>query len=342
MSAAHKVLFQTGGSAGVGFGHVRRCLSLAEELRRLGADSIFLLDGDAALVDLVIAQGFAAKSVDQGLDWSTTAADMRNLAAEVLVVDSYAPSSSYFVGLAEAGLVTVAIDNLADRYLPVDVLVNGSAGAHQLDYRCREDTVLLLGPAYILLRTEFRGMLQRRISPSIRRVLITVGGSDAEGLTPRLMGWIADILPDASLDVVIGPLFNSQETIERLAASLTCETCLHFQPASMCQLMLDADLAVCGGGQTLYELAATGTPAVAVRVADNQTGNLRSLEEAGVLAWAGDSHDSQLRAALIRGIGGMADTTSRESQSERGRQVVDGQGAERVASAIIQRMENVN
>jgi len=44
-------------------------------------------------------------------------------------------------------------------------------------------------------------------------------------------------------------------------------------PQDVAPLMLAADMAVCGGGQTTSELAATGTPAIAIRLAENQTLN---------------------------------------------------------------------
>jgi spore coat polysaccharide biosynthesis predicted glycosyltransferase SpsG len=101
-------------------------------------------------------------------------------------------------------------------------------------------------------------------------------------------------------------------------------------------LMLKADLAVTGGGQTTYELAATGTPAVAICIAENQRVSLKGLAEAGTLEFVGDAVDDDLELKLksaLTGLGG--DPKRRQTMSERGQRLVDGRGAERVAQEIV-------
>jgi spore coat polysaccharide biosynthesis predicted glycosyltransferase SpsG len=100
--------------------------------------------------------------------------------------------------------------------------------------------------------------------------------------------------------------------------------------------MLGADVAISGGGQTLYELAATGTPAVAIRLADNQTLNLRNLQAAGMLLWAGDAGDADLETMVTSALMVLAENRGRRTEmSRRGRALVDGRGAARVAAAVL-------
>ena len=100
--------------------------------------------------------------------------------------------------------------------------------------------------------------------------------------------------------------------------------------------MLRADLVLCGGGQTTYELAATGTPAVAIRLAANQTQNLAGLNSAQALVWAGDAQDADLETKAKRALVALAgDPARRAALSQRGRALVDGHGSARVARAIL-------
>ena len=58
MKGTFRVGFRTGGGKEVGFGHVRRCMALASELKRLGVEPLFFLDtGDEAAVQ-VETKGF--------------------------------------------------------------------------------------------------------------------------------------------------------------------------------------------------------------------------------------------------------------------------------------------
>src|SRR2546428_7754394 len=101
--------------------------------------------------------------------------------------------------------------------------------------------------------------------------------------------------------------------------------------------MLRCDVAVTGGGQTTYELAATGTPAIAIKMADNQTGNVRGLSVRGTLVWVGDADDSDLEGKVTGALKDLAnDKCKRDDMSRAGRALVDGLGTERVARAILE------
>lgn len=325
------VVFRTGGNKQIGLGHLRRCLSLAEALRRLGTECFFLLDEDPVCVDQVAAAGFEAIRIQSGEDLSQTIEQCRKRKARAIIADSYALDAAYLTGLRETKAVVVAVDDLADRELPVDLVINGSMNADKLTYRSEKTTRFLLGPQYILLRSEFAEEPKRTIAEQVRHVLVTIGGGDPEQLTPKLVRWVSETLKDVSVDVVIGPMFDNQNL-----PSAELPATVYSNPQNIRSIMLGADLALCGGGQTTYELAATGTPAVAIRLADNQTQNLSGLSSAEALVWAGDAHDADLEAKTKRALATLAgDPARRAALSQRGRALVDGQGATRVAHAIL-------
>lgn len=328
-----RVLFRTGGSQQTGYGHVRRCLTLANALHAHGATCAFLLDGEAAISAEVKRAGFEAHLRHAQNDAEQTLA----LAPQFVIADSYALTTDYFRALHTAEQPLAVIDDLADRELPVNLIINGAVSAQNLAYRALPTTRYLLGPHYILLRPEFAQAPERVIAPVVQRIMITVGGSDPHNLTPRLMRWARDVLPTVALDVVIGPLFTNQRHITETAQELASEINLHPNPPAMRPLMLAADLAITGGGQTTYELAATGTPTLAVLIAENQTVNLTGFAEAQALHWVGRADEAnladKLRAQLQKSA---ACPTDRAQLSQRGRALVDGQGAERVAQVILQ------
>lgn len=333
------IVFRTEGSRQIGLGHVRRCLSLAWALSRNGIESIFLLGGDPEAVKYILSASFEALALHQD-DMSQTIALARVKRARAIVVDSYAPPTEYFFSLANEGFVTVAIDDLADRELPVDLVVNGTVNAAQLRYRGKPSTKCLAGPSYLLLRPEFAEPPARQIEHKVRRVLISLGGADAWNLTPRLMRWTRATLGGVVLDVVIGPMFDNVDEIVAEARDGNGRVNLHVDPPHMRDLMLRADVGVCGGGQMTYEFAATGLPAVAIQLANNQIINLKGLSDAGTLIWVGNLHDTDLESRIRNALGALAaDPARRQHMSERGRALVDGHGAERVAGEVAALVE---
>lgn len=340
MTHVGRVAFRTGGGRRVGFGHVRRCLSLALALRAQGAHSLFLLDGDSEVCGPVAAEGLDTIRIKPEYDLQETIRHCRDLKVDAIVADSYAFSPAYFQNLSEAARVVVALDDLADRELPVTLVVNGAASAEQLHYRGASETAYLLGPQYILLRSEFAVLPTSVIADRVGRVLITVGGSDPNNLTLRLMQWITLALGSVKQDVVVGPLFENLEALQAEASMTAASIVLHKDPMDVRGLMLAADLALCGGGQTTYELAAVGTPAIAIRTAENQTVNLKGLVAAGSLVWGGDVRDSDLESKVRYELKALADDASRRTvMSRQGRGLVDGQGASRVARTLLKLAE---
>ncbi|MEP7153224.1 MAG: UDP-2,4-diacetamido-2,4,6-trideoxy-beta-L-altropyranose hydrolase, partial [Nitrospira sp.] len=252
--------FRTAGAQHIGLGHVRRCLSLALALRVKGGSSVFLLDGDPDLCGVIEAEGFETRHIHIRDDVESTLGHCREFIIDAIVADSYALSTSYFQAMKGVVPVVAVLDDLADRELPVTLVVNGSAGADELHYRGGPNTKYLLGPRYIMLRPEFSEAPVTHTRDAIQRILITVGGSDPYGLTSRLIQWTDASLPDVKQDVVVGPLFSDTDALKEIARNVAGTITIHENPGEIRTLMLNADIALCGGGQTTYELAATGTP----------------------------------------------------------------------------------
>jgi UDP-2,4-diacetamido-2,4,6-trideoxy-beta-L-altropyranose hydrolase len=332
-----RIIFRTGGGRQAGYGHIRRCLSLAEAIRRLGAECLFLLDGDSVILEKVMAEDFQVIRIRAEDDLAETIRLIRSCEARAIIVDAYNLQQDYLCCLSQTKALVVVIDDMADRELLVDLIINGSVGADQLVYRGLTKTRYLLGPQFILLRQEFEQEPMRDISAEVRRVLITVGGSDPRKVSVRLIQWVSQTLPGVHLDVAIGPLFEISEPIIPNGTGNSCTMTVHCDPKDMRDLMLSADLAVCGGGQTTYELAATGTPAVAIRLFDNQTRNLAGLSARGILEWVGDVRDAGLENQVIAALQDLGENPDKRMKMSRaGRALVDGGGARRVAQEVLE------
>ena len=334
MTATPRVVFRADAGPDIGLGHARRCLTLAGALRELGVESLFVFAGAARAREWLQASDFEVLPVEPASDLAGTLAHCRVRQVPVIVVDTPAREAGYLTGLTGAGLRVVVIDDLADHELPVDLVVNPSAGAGRLRYRGAARTRFLLGASYALLRPAFQAGA-RGIPERARRVLVTVGGGDPDDLTSRLVGWAAQALGAVEQDIVVGPFTTRSRALRVAVDAAGGRVAIHEDPKDVASLMLSADVALCGGGQTTYELAATGTPAVAIRLADNQTLNLTALAEAGTLVWVGDAGDADLGARIGRALADLAaDAERRARMSRQGQTLVDGRGAGRVAREI--------
>src|SRR5262249_4301604 len=130
---------------------------------------------------------------------------LASLAPTVIVVDSYAASATFLASLRVVAPV-VAVDDMADRPLPVDVVVNGGAGAEALPDDRRPDTSYLLGPRYALLDPAYAALPGRATAERVRRVFISLGASGQVEATVIALAAVDRALDKCVVDLAIGTL----------------------------------------------------------------------------------------------------------------------------------------
>jgi len=314
VSAPLRAAFLAEAGPGVGLGHLRRCRALGTALSSRGAVMRLLVAGDAR------AAAPGATRFDWTRDPELTVETLRAWRTEVAVVDAYGASPELLECVAAVVALAVAVDDLADRRLPVHLVVNGAWHASRLTYRARPDTLFLLGPEYTLLDPAFAEAPRRTPRDDVRRVLLTLGGDPPADALAAALHAVRRAAPAARIDVALGPFAPVPDVTGE--GVRVCRGLDSLRP-----LMLEADLAVTGGGVTLYECLATGVPVIGVCLADNQRPNIDELGRAGLIL----SGEPSLEQAIGRLAG---DPALRRSMSVRGRCDVDGRGAARVADAI--------
>ncbi len=333
------IAFRTTASKRIGFGHLRRCLTLAGELRaRVGTASQirFWIDGDASALAVVEIRGFEAQLV-VGPEPTTTAGLIRATKIETVIADSYDIQSEAFSAWRPLLRGLVALDDLGDRFLDVDVVVNGSPHAARLRYRTGSGSTLFLGPQFALLTSSYRTLPLHSAQSEVSRVLVTLGGADPRGSTAKIVEAVRRALPAVHLDVVVGPLFGPMPDLDQAAKQDPVRLRVHRELDDLSALMAEADLAVSGGGQTLYELAASGVPTVAICLADNQKDNIAALSMISLLS-VGSLEAASANSFLpveqvCRRL--ATDQTLRANMSHTGQALIDGGGAERIADMIL-------
>jgi UDP-2,4-diacetamido-2,4,6-trideoxy-beta-L-altropyranose hydrolase len=335
------VLFRVDAGLGAGLGHLRRSLSLAAALRQHGATCTFLTSGDKIVHNLVESAGWdmeVSTMSGDSEDMKQVLGSARGCGGNVVVVDSYKVDIGYLLGIRKAGLYTVVLDDLARFPFPSQLVINASALASRLPYiSSTGDTRFLLGTEYALLAPEFWNVHIRSVHEEVDQVLATLGGEDQNNLMPGLLDLLQDLPGEFDVTAIVGPFFRNRAQIEAAMSNCRRRVKLVEVGTSIRDLMLESDMAVSGGGQTLYELAATGTPTVAIQIADNQNINLQGLADQGVLRLGGRIGDPGLVKTLRRELSDMVQNVAiRKEMSAAGQRAVDGQGALRVAKAMAE------
>ena len=325
-----KIFIITEGGRNIGFGHVARCVSLAQAFLERGISSEFILNGDKSLSGLLKGRKYTF------FNWVKDKKKLFSLikGAEVAIVDSYLAGEGIYKRIAELADLPVFVDDNKRLNYPKGLLINGSIYAQNINYPTRKGLTYLLGSQYALLRKEFWDTPRRKVKNSIGTIMVTFGGDDEMGLTPRVTEFLNKNYPDMVKNIVIGKGFQNTEGLERLLAG---RVNFIYSPdaARMKSTMLEADIAICAAGQTLYELARTGTPAIATSVARNQLKNAKGFERAGLINYIGSCADRSFLVKLKNAIKKFESVNIRRNRSKRGQECIDGKGALRAAREIL-------
>lgn len=328
--AETRVAFVTHGGAAVGFGHVKRCVALARSFADADARIAFLVSPDPNARAAVQQAGFEVAEASWETDGTAALGRIKAFGADVVVVDSYVASAAFMESLRLVTGQVVAVDDVADRPLPVHVVVNGGLGAERLSYRGAPDTVFLLGPRYALVDPRYAEAPARRIRDSISRVFISLGGGSHDAALGTALAAVDAVLDDVTIDVAPGAAgVVDLEAVPRRPGN---RVIVHRRLPELRDLMLGSDLAIAGAGMTLYELAATGTPTVTITMIGNQRANAEAFDRAGAALDAGIVDGARLRTALESHLRGLAGDAARRAElGRRARSLIDGRGALRVA-----------
>ena len=339
------IYLRADGSAVTGAGHLMRCLTIAQELKKLPqtAEKILFLCADEMSAELVKDNGFQALVL--GTDAGNMEAEkpiLEQLFAatskeRVFLVDSYHVTDEYLQSVGQYGSV-YWLDDLGAVCRPVDGVINYNAFAREDHYRAlyesrAEETNLYIGSAYVPVREQFRNR-SYEAAKEVKRILITTGGGDSENIAGKILAAIRK--PGLEYHVVVGrfsPHFSRWQEL----ADRDRDVVLHYNVKDMAGLMESCDLAVTAGGTTVYELAAIGVPFVCFSYAENQEALAEYVGKNKIAGFGGAYHqDPQGTVERIACLIGQAveEASLREAMCEAEKKMIDGLGAMRIACVL--------
>ncbi|MFN9649042.1 MAG: UDP-2,4-diacetamido-2,4,6-trideoxy-beta-L-altropyranose hydrolase [Pseudanabaena sp.] len=339
-----RLIIRADASTQTGSGHVMRCLALAQAWNDQGGETILVLaEQILALESKLIAEGitlvYLETTIGSDEDAQQTASIANKYAASWVVVDGYQFGAKYQKELKGFGLKILFLDDNghAEHYFS-DLVLNQNISADINIYSSREPyTQLLLGTEYTLLRRDFLKWREwkRLVIPNAYKILVTLGGSDPENVTLKVIQSLS-LIQNNNLDivVVIGGTNPNYEQLTSFTKNSLLSISLQINVGNMDELMAWADIAIAAGGSTNWELAFMGLPSIVITIADNQKAIAAELDRQGAiinLGWHQDVTIEQIGLVLRDLIG---DRPKRETMSKKGRELVDGNGAKRVISKI--------
>ena len=335
-----RVVIRADASTQIGTGHVLRCMALGQAIKDGGGEvRLLACEIPAALAERMKSEGIevVVTGKDRGTpdDLEDTVERSKGW-ADAIVLDGYKFDHAFQSGVKGAGFKTLVIDDdLPSDQFVADILLNQNLHAKEELYAGSNVDTMLLGLKYALLRREFREQPNREASVRSRNVLVTLGGSDSDNVTKKVIDSLNTVsLTGLKSRVLIGAGNPNAESLKQAADASRGEVEILRDVTNMREQYEWADIAISGGGSTVWELAFMGLPSLVIILADNQEKIAKSVWRAGtgvLLGWHHKVKPEQI-AKQVRDL--LVSSESRDRMGRWAQGQVDGQGAVRVADAL--------
>ena len=342
------------GNEKIGMGHILRCLTIAKALEKQGCEVEFLLADDKP-VKLLEEHGMAYHILFTYYDEMDVELPqlvlylMGNGAKPTILIDSYYVTKFYVQNLKPLANVVLMDDNLTEVY-PCDAVVNYNIYGKTLGYEEKYPLQkLLLGTDYMPLRDEFVG-IDYLVRDTVENVMLTTGGGDSCHMALKFAKRLAEYMqqktegeglenPVNSIKwhMICGPYNTDVEALKELEKEYAFLV-IHQNVTDMSVIMKECDIAISAAGSTLYELCAIGVPTIGFYFADNQRQNIEAFGKLTPIMNAGDfsTGEEDVFAFMEKGLKLLMESKElRVKISMAMRTLVDGNGAERLAEALM-------
>ncbi len=332
---SYRALFRLDSGGKYGLGHVMRSKALAD-----------------ALFDCSIECTFAAISIHSEnavtphkLEIIRSEDDFSLMAQyyDVIIIDHYDYTTELFLELSKLthSLLVVLDDECNRGQLYADLVINPVKSTSSLPYKeATPSAKLLLGPQYILLRSLFKDLNRHYLKPSFynerKLLVITFGGSDVTELTLPVLNLINNTsLVNLDVVVVTGSGCKNTAKVAESCQKMGFEH--QHNVKNMAVLFSRARLAISAAGSTVFELAYCGVPSVFAVVADNQFLSVKEQCQYGwcrVVDCKDQRNNPKSAVELVTLAEHMLSSSSLEKLSQTAQTLIDGKGAQRIASSI--------
>lgn len=341
------VIIRADGNGTIGMGHVMRCLSIADALRKQKEEVLFVTACQEC-ASVIQERGYEIVCLDN--DYCRMEDELVPLIeliqarkADVMLVDSYQITAAYMEALSEV-VILAYMDDMGNSY-PADIVINYNLYGTKFRYlNLLEHRTLqcLQGTAYVPLRKEFTEEMTYQLKSEVKDVLITTGGGDpcfaAKAFVDAFLQHEKLRKQQITYHVVSGPFNTFAKELKELYQE-NSQVVIHEQVTDMKTLMQSCDVVLTAAGSTVYEVCALGVPMICFYFVENQRQIAEEIGKITGVINCGNFADDK-KVVCQRAVDALMDCIEKQAYRrllyEEETCLVDGQGAMRIAKAMMQ------
>ncbi len=342
-----KILFRTDGNAQIGFGHLIRCVSIVNEIRKQSElhphEIKFLGSFSDAAKEVLLNEKILFQLAETHEEFNLLSENISIFRPDVLFIDRVYNYSEEEIKALKKNCRIIMMHYISPGIRTCDHYILPSE--HTPQNLIDESGMMTgkgqvhMGADYIVLNHKLSGLRRNTYTPAQHiQIAITTGGSDPKQVLLKILrilmvySW-----ENVRFKVLYGLSIAFGEELEKLKKVLPAYfTVIPYNEKEL----IDADLAICTFGITTYELLYLGIPVISVSHAESNALGSKTLAQKhhDIIADLGlaENLTSDALITCIKSL--IQDADKRIYMAESGKLLVDGRGVSRVAEIIINSM----
>lgn len=324
----------------IGTGHVVEIFSIARTAVRHGIPVELWVNQDApkellefAPCHVGVTDNFLNESLQQ------LAKTLRHQGCFLAITSFRRVTDSQIDALRQERIIVVCIDELGNTELDCNLVINPSIVTEYHRYTSKTPQFrVCAGPQYMPLSEQYGGLHQqpRLFTAGIQNIVIAMGGIDRSGATLRIIESLFDWRRDVTKHLVVGAGFAHMAKLEsKLNTVQNAGFVIYQKLSSLSDLLTLSDVGFTAGGNTLCELACVGTPAVILFEDPHERKQGLAFQERGFGICLGSGTDVT-KEQIWSTLDMLESPKRRQAMCDVGRSLVDGRGAERILTSILE------
>jgi spore coat polysaccharide biosynthesis protein SpsF len=328
------IIIWTEGGKEIGLGHLSRCMTIAQQIKKKCSDVLFFINDDPSIVNRVSKEGFDYEIASLNkIDLPVTITGN----TDVVLIDTKKPIVELVKHLKASGHRVILVDNVTHARLKADIALYPTAifekSLNWDDFKGK----VFYGADYVLISESF--ILERQKAKDLKfqspyQVLVTMGGADPNHLTYKVVSSLLEFKELINLKVVVGPAFLHDDRLDKIEKRKYSNIEFIRNVKDMSSLMAESHIAITAVGITIFELAYMGIPSIIIANYETDDVDMDLLKKLGcvlLLDYYENVSDVDIRKSLE-----LLVTNKKlwEAMSKKGKTLIDGHGAERIAAII--------
>jgi spore coat polysaccharide biosynthesis predicted glycosyltransferase SpsG len=336
--------FKAEANSKIGGGHLHRCLTIAKKCREFKLHAEFIFSNSSpGFIKRVSDEGFKHHIIKES-QWNSIKT-YKEIIPENTIILFDTDDSRYYGKELNEGLnrnrIKTACYTITDQYkIWNDIVINPNILAHTHEYNTKPQAITLLGPEYMILRDEFKGVTPNPENKEVKKnVLISFGNADVSSLTsyilPQLQG-LEELINKCI--VIIGPLNKDTKKIKKIIASLdSIRIDIYENVNNLIPLYKETDIAITSGGMGMWEMSLFEIKQLVIASSPREVSYVNYLDKLGYIKKIGNYNQLPDKAECQSIIRRATKNDSIKFNLEEFRGILNPNGAE----LLVKKMKEV-